>query len=522
MTALRPTPAGSTSIAVLANALSVDPPAGPDTVVSGVTLDSRSVQSGDLYAALPGATTHGARFASGARDAGATAILTDPVGAQLVAEQGVVLPVLVHPEPRAVLGHLSALVYGTDRLKMPLIGITGTNGKTTTAYLIHSALVALGRQVGLIGTVETRIGDERVRSVRTTPEAPDLHALLATMAQRGMDACVMEVSSHALSQHRVDGVIYDLALFTNLSQDHLDFHHDMEDYFAAKASLFTPARSQSGLVCVDDDWGLRLAGQSEIPIDTLTTQPGGLADWTVTVDPHDPHRFVLRGRGDELHLVSALPGAFNVTNTAMAAAALLLLGVDGAAAQRAVLADPHVPGRMERVVLDDGRDDLPAVVVDYAHTPDAIRAALEALRPVTAGTLVCVTGAGGDRDRDKRAAMGRAAALADVVIVTDDNPRSEDPGSIREAVLRGARAETGGGTVLEVGDRREAIARAVAIAAGVEPGGDAPGATALVAIMGKGHETGQEIGGEVHPFDDRAEALSALEAAATQLGEASA
>lgn len=491
-----------------------------DLEIFGVTLDSRAVRPGDLYAALPGATTHGARFAQDAVAAGAAAVLTDAPGRTLIGDTSV--PVVVVADPRAVLGELSAWIYHEPARDLLVVGITGTNGKTTMTYLLAAGLAAAGDTTGIIGTIGIRVGDRALPSARTTPEAPDVHAALAVMVEQGVSAVVMEVSSHALVLGRVAGLQFDVAVFTNLSQDHLDFHHDMEDYFAAKASLFTPARSQSGLVCVDDDWGLRLAGQSEIPIDTLTTQPGGLADWTVTIDPHDPHRFVLRGRGDELHLVSALPGAFNVTNTAMAAAALLLLGVDSAAAQRAVLADPHVPGRMERVVLDDGRDDLPAVVVDYAHTPDAIRAALEALRPVTAGTLVCVTGAGGDRDRDKRAAMGRAAALADVVIVTDDNPRSEDPGSIREAVLRGARAETGGVTVLEVGDRREAIARAVAIAAGVEPGGDAPGATALVAIMGKGHETGQEIGGEVHPFDDRAEALSALEAAATQLGEASA
>lgn len=480
-------------------------------VVTGVCLDSRSVLPGDLYAALPGATTHGARFVAQALGKGAAAVLTDPVGASRIEADGIEAPLLVHPDPRGVLGGVSSLVHGTHGLPVRLIGITGTNGKTTSAYLVHSALAALGQHVGLIGTVETRIGDERVRSVRTTPEAPDLHALLAVMAERGIDTCVMEVSSHALRQHRVDGVRYDLALFTNLSQDHLDFHADMEDYFAAKAELFTPARALRALVCTDDDWGRRLSASATVPVDTLTTRPGGSADWTVTTSPSDPARFVLHGHGHELHLRSALPGDFNVTNTAMAAAALVLLGERPTDVARAVLTDPHVPGRMEVVTADGvggNGPGQPRAVVDYAHSPEAIRAALGALRPTTPGCLVVVTGAGGDRDRDKRTAMGRAAAeVADVVVVTDDNPRSEDPAVIRAAVLDGARAAARDRKeaveVVEVGDRREAIHHAVEVARATGPG-------ATVAVVGKGHETGQEVAGEVHPFDDRQELRAAL------------
>lgn len=498
---------------------------GADGEVTGVTLDSRAVRAGDLYAALPGAHVHGADFATGAAAAGAAAVLTDPAGRERLGAAGVDLPALVVDQPRAVLGAVAAHVYGTEHSPLRLVGITGTNGKTTTAHLLHCALTALGRRPGLIGTVETRIGDERVGSVRTTPEAPDLHALLAVMAERGLHGCVMEVSSHALAQHRVDGAVYDVALFTNLSQDHLDFHGGMEDYFAAKASLFTPARSRQGLVCVDDAWGRRLAAQASVPVQTLGTGTDAGADWTVRrAEPQDPRRpegprdpaaFRLTGPGGvDLALRSSLPGDFNVTNTAMAAVALVLLGEDPAAAGEAVLADPHVPGRMERVIVHEAAGRQPLAVVDYAHTPDAIEAALHALRPTTPGTLVCVTGAGGDRDRDKRRAMGAAAArVADLVVVTDDNPRTEDPATIRDAVLEGVEAVRAGGrpvAVRVVGDRRRAIREAVAAVW-------AQGPAAAVAVVGKGHESGQDVGGVVHPFDDRDELREALRLAAAEV-----
>ncbi|CCH80111.1 UDP-N-acetylmuramoyl-L-alanyl-D-glutamate--2,6-diaminopimelate ligase [Nostocoides japonicum T1-X7] len=478
------------------------------TVVTGVSLDSRGVRQGDLYAALPGAHAHGASFAAGAVDLGATAVLTDPAGAGIVRAAGLDRPLVVVDDPRLVLGEVARAVYGTADLPVRLVGITGTNGKTTTAHLVACALDALGRRTGLIGTVEIRIGEERVRSVRTTPEATDLHALLAVMAARGIDTCVMEVSSHALVMHRVDGVVYDLAVFTNLSQDHLDFHPTMRDYFAAKASLFTPERARRGIVCVDDAWGRELAASAAIPVTTLTSHPGVEADWVVRPDAADPARFTLSGPGAELSLRSALPGEFNRVNTAVAALVLLELGVAAQDAERAVLTDPHVPGRMERVrpsVRVAGRD-VPTALVDYAHTPEAVAAALTALRPTTPGPLVVVLGAGGDRDRGKREAMGRAAAEhADVVIVTDDNPRSEDPALIRAAVLAGATAASTerGVEVLEVGDRAAAIRAAVRAA-------DA-GRGATVAVVGKGHETGQEVAGVVHHFDDREALRQALD-----------
>ena len=474
-------------------------------LVHGVTLDSRSVVPGDLYAALPGANAHGADFARQAVGSGAVAILTDEAGAEKVLAAGMSLPLVVVADPRSVLGAVSAAVYGTGDLALRMIGVTVTNGKTTTAYLIASALGALDRQVGLIGTVETRIGAERVPSVRTTPESCDLHRLLAVMTQRSVDDCVMEVSSHALALHRVDGVRYDLALFTNLSQDHLDFHPDMEDYFAAKASLFTPDRSGRALICVEDEWGRRLAEQCPIPAVTIARSPDGQAATAAdyVIEPGSNGAFVLAGPGISLRLRSALPGDFNVMNTAMAAVSLLRLGHGAHEVEAAVLADPHVPGRMERVGPSGPR--IPLAVVDYAHTPDAVEAAIAALRPATDGPLVVVLGAGGERDRGKRSAMGRAAATADVVIVTDDNPRGEDAGAIRAAVLQGARSAGTNARIEEVGGRRDAIARAVEIAA---PAGSA----ATIALVGKGHETGQEIQGVVHPFDDRDELSRALSA----------
>ncbi|MDN5795241.1 MAG: UDP-N-acetylmuramoyl-L-alanyl-D-glutamate--2,6-diaminopimelate ligase [Intrasporangium sp.] len=470
-----------------------------DVLVTGVTLDSRTVCAGDLYAALPGFNVHGATFAAQAVRSGAVAVLTDPEGAAQLRDVSV--PVLVVDRPRELLGGLAAAVYGDPADEMTMVGITGTNGKTTTAYLLESALRAHGLRTGLIGTVETRIGPERIPSVRTTPESPELHAILAVMRERGVDACVMEVSSHALALHRVDGVVYDLALFTNLSQDHLDFHGSMEQYFAAKAALFTPTRSRRGIVCVDDEWGRRLASAAGVPVTTFSTS-GAPADWSAQASGDD---IVLRSRAQatELHLVSHLPGSFNVANTCLAALALLCLGYGPAEVDRAMAHPPEVPGRMQIVTSGPG---TPRCIVDFAHTPDAVDAALAALRPSTTGRLVAVLGAGGDRDRGKRPDMGAAAARqADVVVVTDDNPRSEDPAAIRAAVRAGADEAVRGGhaaatEVIDGGTRTDAITGAVADA--VQAARES-GRIDTVVVLGKGHESGQEVGGVVRPFDDR-------------------
>jgi len=486
----------------------------PRIVLTGVTLDSRAVRSGDLYAALPGAHLHGADFAGAAVDLGAVAILTDPAGAVLLALNEIPVPVLIVPDPRAALGGVAALIYGRASDHLTMLGITGTNGKTTTAYLLDSALRALGRVTGLIGTVETRIGEDRIKSTRTTPESSDLHALFAVMQEHGVDTCTMEVSSHASSLHRVEGVRYDVIAFTNLSQDHLDFHGTMESYYLAKASLFTPPMAVRGVVCVDDEWGRRLSRESTVPVVTVTSLPDVAADWQIQPVGSDPSAFELVGEGQRLSLRSALPGDFNRVNTAVAALVLLAAGYAGDSIGPALDADPQVPGRMERVLVEDVQfvdhdavqSRMPLAVVDFAHTPDAVAAALRALRHNTSGSLVVVLGAGGDRDSGKREAMGAAAAhYADRVVVTDDNPRSEDPATIRDAVLRGAleqdrSAQQSPGRIIEIGDRGAAIRAAVA----QSRQGD------TVVVLGKGHETGQEIAGVVHPFDDRAELRAAL------------
>ena len=493
-TPLRPRRTPGVTLAEAADLLGVRRPEHAGAVtVTGVSLDSRTVLPGDLYAALPGQHAHGADFAAASLTAGAVAVLTDLEGQRRLDASGALggtVPLLVVTDSRRVLGEIAALVSDHPAEALQLIGITGTNGKTTTAYLVESALRAAGRETGLIGTVETRAGTTVLRSVRTTPEATDLMAILAVMREAGVQTVVMEVSSHALAQHRVDGLRYDVAGFTNLSQDHLDFHADMAEYFEAKASLFTPEHAVTAVVCVDDDWGRRLAARASVPVTTLRTHDEG----TSAQQPGD----------DELLIIPGNPLGLAI---GLAAGLLLAAGLTPAEVEAGLLADPHVPGRMERV--DTPGTGAPRVVVDYAHTPEAVHAALVALRDTTPGRLVVVLGAGGDRDRAKRTTMGAEAARgADLVVVTDDNPRGEDPAVIRAALLAGAR-EGSAASVQEVGSRAAAIAVAV--------GGAGPDDTVLV--LGKGHERGQEVAGVVHPFDDVEACRAALTGTAYRPGE---
>ena len=457
---------------------SVVPPGG--AVVTGIELDSRQVEPGDLFAALPGRHTHGAVHAPQALARGAAAILTDAQGAALLGDATV--PVITVPEPRAVLGMLAAGVYGNPADAMTLLGVTGTNGKTTVSYLLEAGLRAAGRTTGVIGTIGVRIGDTALTSARTTPEAVHLHALLAVMREQGVDAVAMEVSSIALCEGRVDGLRFAVAGFTNLSQDHLDYHGAMEAYFDAKAALFTPARADLGIVGIDDVWGGRLARLAGIPVQTWTTSPGVAADWRLVPTGGD---WIVRGpAGEEQPVSIPLPGAYNRANALCAYAMLRGADVDPATAA-AGLAAVSVPGRMEIVGCVGGITGI----VDYAHSPDAIERVIAAVREDHAGRIIVVLGAGGDRDREKRPLMGRAARLADEVIITDDNPRSEDSALIRQAVFDGV----SDGRARIIPGRREAIAEAVALA----------GAGDTVLVLGKGHEQGQEISGVVHPFDDR-------------------
>ncbi|MFE7513258.1 UDP-N-acetylmuramoyl-L-alanyl-D-glutamate--2,6-diaminopimelate ligase [Streptomyces sp. NPDC057540] len=482
----RPTPLGD-----LAAQLGTDIPRAAE--ISGITHDSRAVRPGDLYAALPGARTHGADFVAQAAGLGAAAILTDPTGAERAAATG--LPVLVVENPRGRMGELAARIYGRPGEDLLQIGITGTSGKTTTAYLVEGGLRGSGRRTGLVGTVEMRIGDERIKSERTTPEATDLQALFAVMRERGVEAVAMEVSSHALVLGRVDGCVFDVAVFNNLSPEHMEFHSDMEDYFQAKAGLFTPRRSRLGVVNLDDAYGRRLVTEATVPVVTFSAEGRAEADWRaedLVLGSHDSTFTAVGPEGVRVSATAPLPGPFNVANTLAAIATLAAAGLDPKAAAEGVAAVPGVPGRLERV--DAGQPYL--AVVDYAHKTDAVESVLRSLREVTEGRLHVVIGCGGDRDTTKRGPMGAAAArLADTAVLTSDNPRSEDPLVILSALLAGAAEVPAGerGDVLVEPDRAAAIAAAVARAQ--------PGDTVLVA--GKGHEQGQEIAGVVRPFDDR-------------------
>ncbi|MEE1928756.1 UDP-N-acetylmuramoyl-L-alanyl-D-glutamate--2,6-diaminopimelate ligase [Streptomyces sp. TRM 70351] len=476
-----------------------------DVAVTGITNDSRAVRPGDVYAALPGARFHGADFAAQAASRGAVAALCDPAGAERCAAAG--LAVLTVPEPRRHLGALAVAIYGDPGQDLLQLGITGTSGKTTTAYLIEGGLRAAAKDAeltGLIGTVETRIGDERLKAQRTTPEATELQALFGVMRERGVTAVAMEVSSHALVMGRVDGCVFDVAVFTNLSPEHLDFHTDMEDYFQAKAQLFTPERSRAAVVNLDDDYGQRLAREAGVPVTTYSAEGHPDAHWRaedVEVGPLGSVFTAVGPAGEAVRAAAPLPGPFNVSNTLAAITALVAAGVDPQTAADGVAGIPGVPGRLERV--DAGQPYL--AVVDYAHKPDAVESVLRALRRVTEGSVHAVLGCGGDRDPYKRGPMGAALArLADTAVLTSDNPRSEDPLAILAAMLAGA-AEVPTferGTVLLEEDRAAAITAAVARA---QPG-DA------VIIAGKGHEVGQDVAGVVRAFDDREVLRAAIEA----------
>lgn len=461
--------------------------------VTGVSIDSRRVLPGDLYVALPGQATHGARFAAAAVAAGASAILTDAEGAALAAGAGV--PVVTVADPRSELARVAAEVYGRPADHLLMLGVTGTTGKTSTTFLLEAGLAAAGLATATIGTLGFRLRGQDLpahRSTVTTPESPDLQALLAVMRERGAQAVAMEVSSHALALHRADEITFDVAGFTNLGHDHLDFHHDQESYYRAKASLFLAGRSRIAVVNTDDPWGERLAAELRAEGRAQVATTGGRVenDYRITHRaplPDGRTRLRIATPTGEVEFVLGLLGDFNAANALTATAMLHLAGIDLAAL--AGLATATVPGRMQRVPLPG---PAPQVVVDFAHTPESVAAALASL---PAGRHVVVLGCGGDRDAAKREPMGQAAARgASVVVVTDDNPRSEDPAAIRAAVLAGARraAADTGAEVVDGGDRRSAIRTALSLAS---PGD-------WVAILGKGHERGQEVAGVVTPFDD--------------------
>ncbi|MCD0444525.1 UDP-N-acetylmuramoyl-L-alanyl-D-glutamate--2,6-diaminopimelate ligase [Glycomyces sp. A-F 0318] len=462
------------------------PAAGEWTfALTGVSLAAGAVEPGDLFAALPGARRHGAEFAAQAAERGAAAVLTDDRGAELLrSDPGARdLPVLVAEDPRALTGEIAARVWGHPSDHLNLIGITGTNGKTSTAYLVEAGLAHAGRTTGIIGTVETRIAGERIETERTTPEAPELQALLALAAERGVTEVVMEVSSHALALGRVAGCRFKAAGFTMFGTDHLDFHTDLDDYFNAKARLFD-GRAEYEILNADDPRVATLADG--------INRTFSLRDPTADYHVHDiagdgfTQTFRLSGpKGSGDGRVN-MPGRHNVANAVLAVALLETVGVGTDAALAGVASCTGVPGRMELV----SGDGPVRGVVDYAHKPEAITAVLDALRESTPGKVIAILGAGGDRDRSKRPLMGAAAArAADLVIVTDDNPRTEDPARIRDEVA----AAVQGVPCRNIPGRERAVREAAALAAP----GDA------IALLGKGHETVTETADGPVSSDDR-------------------
>lgn len=469
----------------------VVPAAAVEVAVTGITLDSRSVLPGDLYVALPGVRAHGAAFATAAAQSGAVAVLTDDAGREQALQSG--LPVVVVEKARAAMATAAAAIHHHPARQLRSFAVTGTNGKTSTVFLLEAALRSAGRHVGTIGTNGFRLDGQELISGRTTvttPESPDLQALLAVFLERGATDVAMEVSSHGLDLQRTDGIVFDIVGFTNLGRDHLDYHADMEDYFRAKAKLFEPARSGVAVVNIDGHYGQRLADQiAERGQPRLVTTGFAASDYQIleSTSSADGNDVILRARGDDLRLTLQMPGDFNAQNAALALAMLIESGLPGEKVMIG-LCEAQVPGRMQRVPLGD---DAPMVLVDFAHTPQAVASALASLHP--SGRLIAVLGCGGDRDRAKRGPMGEAAAsAADVVIVTDDNPRTEDPASIRAVVLAGARSVDSGAQVVEQDGRASAIRRALDIAG---PGD-------VVAILGKGHEQGQILADRVIDFDD--------------------
>jgi UDP-N-acetylmuramoyl-L-alanyl-D-glutamate--2,6-diaminopimelate ligase len=462
--------------------------------VADLAYDSRKAGPGTLFFCVPGEKRDGHEFAAQVVDAGAVALVVER-------ELEVGVPQVVVADARAAMAPLAARFFGDPTARLRVVGVTGTNGKTTTAFLIREILEVAGISSGLLGTVKQVVGGVEEEVERTTPEAIDLQATFRRMLDAGDRACAMEVSSHALSLRRASAIRFEVALFTNLTQDHLDFHADMEDYFLAKRRLFE-AGPGTAIVNVDDEYGVRLAEEFEC---VTFSAAGADADYVardVSFDAAGAEFTVVQrsmGRkrddtsrnrpiGEGIRVRTGLPGDFNVANALGAFAVAAVLGVEPEAAAAGLARAARVPGRFEPI--DEGQGF--AVLVDYAHTPDSLENVLRAARRLTAGRLISVFGAGGDRDRDKRPKMGRAGAeLSDLAVITSDNPRSERPEAIVEEVLAGASDDAE--VEVEV-DRRAAIARALERA---EPGD-------TVVIAGKGHEQGQEFeGGRKVPFDDR-------------------
>lgn len=501
---LRPEHPSARSLAQLVSEFGLEHEGSLDAIeITGITLSTADLHPGDLYVGVPGAHRHGAEFAEQARDGGAVAVLTDVAGAELARTSG--LPVVLVDSPRAALGELSAWIYRTDSDDAPLLfAVTGTNGKTSTSYLLEGVLRQLGLVTGLSSTAERHIADLTVVSRLTTPEASEMHALLARMRESEVRAVAVEVSAQALSRNRVDGLVFDVAGFTNLSHDHLDDYADMEEYFQAKLPLFQPDRARRAVISLDSPYGQRVVDSARIPLTTITILPDVEADWTVEILDEQAAFTEFRLAGPEQRsLVTRVPliGWHMVANAALAIVMLVEAGFELEAIGQALDADggivAYLPGRTERVSGDTG----PSVYVDFGHSPDAFLTTLAAVRTFTPGKVIMLFGADGDRDTTKRAEMARvAAAGSDILVVTDHHPRFEDPASIRTTLVDAAREAYPEHEIHEVSPPEAAIRAAVALA----NEGDS------ILWAGPGHQDYRDIRGERTPYSARDEARAAL------------
>jgi UDP-N-acetylmuramoyl-L-alanyl-D-glutamate--2,6-diaminopimelate ligase len=468
----------------------------PGIDVQGVAYDSRRVQPGDVFIALTGLKAAGAEFAADAIRRGAVAVVSDQPASSATS-----VPWITVPDARGAMASIAAELYGHPSRDMQVVGITGTNGKTTTAYLLRAVFDAAGKKCGLLGTVTYSLGDQELPALRTTPEAPDVQRMLRHMVDAGCRACVMEVSSHALSLRRVDSTTFAAGVFTNLTRDHLDYHGDMESYFSAKKRLFEmlPAGAP-GAINLDDPRGETVRKATATPVTYAINKPADVTPGPLTMS-FQGMEFDTRTPRGTVHVKSKLVGRPNVSNILATVAVATALGLPVSAIERGLTNLSGVPGRFE--VVSDATDDI-TVVIDYAHTDDALRNLLETARPLAPRRVITVFGCGGDRDRTKRPLMGAVASrLSDVVVMTSDNPRTEDPVRIIEEIKRGvpAASEREEKKTYSVLDRREAIQFAIGKA---QPGD-------LVLLAGKGHEKTQTIGSQELPFDEAAIAREALE-----------
>jgi UDP-N-acetylmuramoyl-L-alanyl-D-glutamate--2,6-diaminopimelate ligase len=490
---IRPLATYSLALSEVANLVSAEFLNTSDVSITGVALQDKDVEAGDLFVAISGAKVHGAKFFESARSRGAVAVLTDAAGADFVKD----FPTLIVKDVRTAAAFVSASLYKNPTRDLSSIGITGTNGKTTVTMLINQIFTAAHRETGLIGTVETRIGPDVLKSSRTTPEAPELQSLAAVMRERHMRHLVMEVSSHAIALKRVKGSHFAMVGFTNLTQDHLDFHGDIESYFREKAKLFTNEYAERAFINIDSVYGARLAQECDISVATIS-HSDPKAEWHFTEVHRTSQGYEIKIRGTGGILIESktvLVGSYNLDNLLMAVAIAHESGVDPIEMAMIIPTIVGAPGRLDPVNI--GQDF--AAIVDYAHSPDAVSNVLKAAREFTTGRIIAVLGCGGDRDSSKRPLMGKALAEgSDIAIFTSDNPRSEKPADILKAMTSGLNV-TSPSVVIE--DRTLAIEHAVNFA----HAGD------TVLILGKGHETGQEVNGVIAAFDDRLQLAQAIE-----------